>query len=202
MIDAYVKCDRCSTTYSQFHGWLQGRVASVDPNGNTLNIVIDNSINAYDCSVDRWSTNVATFEAKTKDDYAWRAEFLNGSQNMLEVDINDKGVWRSGTILEYKKQKFMDGREVLMANCALRVYRPNTNTITQQKDELGAYKGFSNRFDEWIPVYSPRICPWASHVGKTSKDNDVDLDDLEEEMDELFPVPEGMQKAYAVPRAF
>jgi len=51
-------------------------------------------------------------------------------------------------------------------------------------------------------VYSPRITIFGSHVGKTSKDTDVDLDDLEEEMDELFPVPEGMEKAYAVPRAF
>jgi len=95
----------------------------------------------------------------------------------------------------------MDGREVLMANCAMRVYRTATNTMGTQKDDLGSYKGFSNKFDEWVPVYSPRICPWASHVGKT-KDADVDLDDLEEEMDELFPAPEGMEKAYAVPRAF
>lgn len=129
-IDVYVKCDRSSSTYQQFYGWLQGRVAAIDPNGNTLNVVIDNSSNAYDCNVDRWSTNVAPFETKTKEDYIWRAENLQGEKAMLEVDVNDKGVWRSGTILGYQKRKFMDGREIIEANCALRVYRPNQNTMT------------------------------------------------------------------------
>lgn len=53
-----------------------------------------------------------------------------------------------------------------------------------------------------IPVYSPRIAPWATQVGKTNRDAEINLDDLEEEMDALFPVPEGMKRVYAVPRAF
>jgi hypothetical protein len=167
-----------------------------------LNVIIDSSVNAYDCSVDRWSTNVATFETKTKGDYKWRAEILDGSQKNQEVDVNDKGIWRAATILEYKKQKFLDGREVLMALCALRVYIDKPTTMSTPKDEMGHYKGFSNKFDEWIPVYSPRIVPVGTHVGKSKDTTDVDLDDLEEEMDELYPVPEGMEKAYAVPRAF
>lgn len=121
---------------------------------------------------------------------------------MYEVDINDKGIWRSGTILEYKLEKQLDGREVLMAYCAMRVYRETTGALTQQKDDIGTFKGFSARFDEWIAVYGPRISIWGSHVGKTSKDIDDNLDDLEEEMDELFTVPEGMKRVYAVPRAF
>lgn len=153
-------------------------------------MVIENSTSNYNCSVERWSTNVAPFETKTKDDYAWRNEYLNNNHKMIEVDINDKGVWRQGTILSFFEEE-KNSRKILMAKCGLRIYRENTGTAMIQKDEFGTFKGFSSRFDEDIPVFCPRIVPFNTVVNK-SKDNDADLEDLEEEMDSLFPVPEGM----------
>jgi len=70
--------------------------------------------------------------------------------------------------------------------------------VTNKKDERGSYKGFSSMFDEWIPVYSPRIMPWASRVGKP----EIEVLDLEDDMDSVVGVPVGMKRVYAVPRAF
>jgi hypothetical protein len=52
--------------------------------------------------MDRWSTEIAPFESKTKEDYEWRANTLVPGSTMIEVDIRDKGVNRAGTILEFK----------------------------------------------------------------------------------------------------
>ena len=65
-----------------------------------------------------------------------------------------------------------------------------------RKDERGAYEGWSVKFDEWIPVYSPRIVPFATKVGV------IEEDEIEEEMDELIECDPEFQRIYAVPRVF
>jgi len=52
------------------------------------------------------------------------------------------------------------------------------------------------KFDEWIPVYSPRIMPWASKVGV------IEEEEIEEEMDELIECDPEFSRVYAVPRIF
>ena len=59
------------------------------------------SSNAFDGSIDRWSTELMPFESKTKLDYEWRAKFLADAE-MLECDIHDKSVWCKGTVFEVK----------------------------------------------------------------------------------------------------
>lgn len=81
-----------------------------------------------------------------------------------------------------------------MAYCAFRVYRENPTSL--RKDERGAYEGWSNKFDEWIPVYSPRIMPFASRVGV------IEEEEIEEEMDELIECDPEFSRVYAVPRVF
>jgi hypothetical protein len=55
--------------------------------------------------------------------------------------------------LDIKEQTVAPDRVVKMAFVAYRVYVENG----AKSDERGAYDGWSNRFDEWISVYSPRI---------------------------------------------
>jgi hypothetical protein len=62
-----------------------------------------------------------------------------------------------------------------MAFVAYRVYVENG----AKSDDKGAYDGWSNRFDEWISIYSPRIQPIYS---KTQKGMSEDID-LDEELD-------------------
>jgi hypothetical protein len=40
-----------------------------------------------------------------------------------------------------------------MAFIAYRVYQENGS----KSDERGKYEGWSNRFDEWISIYSPKV---------------------------------------------
>jgi hypothetical protein len=71
MVDAYIKADELKTNHSPLYGWLQARVVSVD--GEKLYLEFEKSSNMYDASFDRWSTEIAPFESKTKEDYEWRA---------------------------------------------------------------------------------------------------------------------------------
>lgn len=73
----------------------------------------------------------------------------------------------------------------------MRVYRDIPNSV--RKDERGTYEGWSVKFDEWVPVFSPRIMPWATKVGVYEEEEITDdLDDLvkaDDEFKEIFVVP-------------
>jgi hypothetical protein len=58
------------------------------------------------------------------------------------------------------------------------------------------YEGWSNRFDEWISIYSPRIVPYLTKSLKQFGD-DLDLDD---HFDNLMVPEEGSARVFAVPR--
>ena len=50
------------------------------------------------------------------------------------------------------------GRQVLMAYIGFRVYTDKIPPGKQEKkDALGTFVGWSEKFDEWIPMFSPRI---------------------------------------------
>ena len=152
-----------------------------------------NSSNAYDKFLDIWSTDLAQFESKTRQDYAWREGKLVGAVN-YEVDIHDKGTWCAGTIFEVKEKTVSPGRVILLGYCAFRVYREKTNSV--KRDERGVFEGWSSKFDEWIPLFCPRIAPWQSKVGQVGED-DIDLED---DIDEKLEPEPGMDRVYAVPR--
>ena len=79
-----------------------------------------------------------------------------------------------------------------MAFVAYRIYVENG----AKSDERGAYDGWSNRFDEWISLYSPRLQPFYSKTQKGMSD-DIDLD---EELDSQIKPEEGQDTVFAVPR--
>jgi hypothetical protein len=141
--------------------------------------------------MDRWSTDLVQFETKTKADYEWRRNNVVNAK-MLECDVHDKATWNKATIFEIKKQTVGPGRVIDVAYCALRVYRDIPNSI--RKDERGTYEGWSVKFDEWVPVFSPRLMPWATKVGVFEEE--VITDDL----DDLVNADEEFKVIYAVPR--
>lgn len=94
--------------------------------------------------------------------------------------------------MDIKENVVASFRVVKLALIGLRIYVENG----QKSDERGNYDGWSNRFDEWIPIYSPRIMPFFT---KTQKDTSDDLD-LDEDYDELIQPEEGFTKVFAVPR--
>ena len=52
---------------------------------------------------------------------------------------------------------------IVLAKVAYRVYR-NSGRMLKSDNEL-VFDGYSSKFDEWIPIFSPRIQP---HLSKSN----------------------------------
>ena len=57
-----------------------------------------------------------------------------------------------------------------MAHVAFRVYR-DPKPQRAEWDSKGSYDGWHSCHDEWIPVFSPRIMPYMSRVGKPATED-------------------------------
>jgi hypothetical protein len=107
-----------------------------------------------DRSLDRWSVEIAPFESKTKEIYEWKKTLRVDDQ----VDVQDDTFkWLKATIIKLEEEE-EDGRVIPMARVGLRIYLPTG----QRSDERGNYDGWSDRFDETISIYSPRICKFMT----------------------------------------
>lgn len=99
--------------------------------------------------MDRWSIEIAQFETKTKEIFEWKKTVAVGTL----IDCNDKTTWNKAHIMELKEQEVAPGRVIKLGYIAYRVYQENGSKV----DEKGKFEGWSNRFDEWLSIYSPRI---------------------------------------------
>lgn len=149
------------------------------------------SSNIYDGQMDRWSTHLQQFEVKTKEDYEWRRRVLVNAE-MVECDVHDKTSWCKSTIFHVKKQTISPGRVIDLAYCAARVYRDHKDT--KQRDARGSYEGYSEKFDEWVQVFCPRIAPWATKVGMQEEE------EITDDIDDLMPNDGEFKEIFAVPR--
>ena len=80
-----------------------------------------------------------------------------------------------------------------MAKVGLRVYVASGS----RTDERGAYDGFGSRFDEDIPLYSPKITHYRTMSLKEKADVDGELDESLDEFAEPYP---GCSRPWTVPR--
>ena len=69
------------------------------------------------------------------------------------VDGHDKSTWNKSTILDIKEHTVAPDRVIKMAYTAFRIYVEKSI----KSDDVGPYEGWSNKFDEWVCIYSPRI---------------------------------------------
>jgi len=79
-----------------------------------------------------------------------------------------------------------------MCMVGMRVYVPNGS----KEDDRGKYDGWSDKFDEKIPLYSPRI---QKYMTLSSKSN-LDDEELDETLDDVIKPQEGHSRVWAVPR--
>ena len=111
------------------------------------------------------------------------------------IDCHDKFKWEEATIFNVFEDTTC-GRPVLYGNIGFRIYRDEGKKI--RFDENGRkYDGWSSKYDEDIPVFSPRIKPHLSRVNKGLLDDD---DDIDEELDDLMQPEPGHERVYGVPR--
>lgn len=78
-------------------------------------------------------------------------------------DCHDTFKWEESTIFNIFEDN-SDGRTVLMANVGFRVYRTEGNKL--RTDERGVFDGWSAKYDENIPVYSPRVQAHLTRVNQ------------------------------------
>ena len=88
----------------------------------------------------------------------WKHELKIGD----EVDGFDKAkVWYPSTILNLKQHTQSNGRLWTLVRVGFRVFTPSGQ---KTDDEGKKYIGWSRRFDEWIPLWSPRIAKLHSYT--------------------------------------
>ena len=85
---------------------------------------------------------------------------------MTEVDAFDGDHWYKSTILSTQEIE-IDGAITTLCHVAYRVYREPTANRNEW-DSRGSFDGKREEYDEWLPIYSPRIAPYNSMVGQTA----------------------------------
>lgn len=118
---------------------------------DTLYLTFTMEPSSSDRMIDRWSVELAKFESKTKD--IW--EFKKTITVDMQLDAQDDTFkWMKSTIIAlYEKEE--KGKIIPMAKVGLRIYHESG----QRSDERGRFDGWSDKFDEEMPVYSPKIVP-------------------------------------------
>ena len=74
------------------------------------------------------------------------------------MDAHDKNIWNKSTVLEIKEETINTERTIKVVYVAFRYYCEKGS----RNDEKGRYEGYSNKYDEWISLYSPRIVPFGT----------------------------------------
>jgi hypothetical protein len=172
-------------------GWMQAKIMTVHEDMLWLQFI--NASDFYDTHVDRYAVEIAPFESKTKDDYAWRDTI----ETWTQLDAHDKFSWGKATIMDVKEAKIGEDRTFKVANVGYRIYKEDTSAYAR-RDEHGTYEGYNSKNDEWIPVCCPRLAPWAS---KVRKGWEMDEEEVEEDNDDSVELP-GFDKVYAIPRVW
>ena len=112
--------------------------------------------------ISRYSTNIAEFESMTKADYEWRAS-IEGMKGMI-LDVHDNFQWEAATIMDVKLDQSDENRPYWKFYVAFRVYKEHPTVKTKKDKDGKLYEGWSEKYDEWIPVYTPRVQQQATHI--------------------------------------
>ena len=167
-------------------GWSQAKIGRVDE--DTLHLEWLMEPREHDRALDRWSVEIAPFETKTKEIWEWKRTIKLDDQ----VDVQDDTFkWLKATVIAMGDQ-VEEARTVPTVLVGLRIYLPTG----QRRDDRGNFDGWSDRFDEKIPLYSPRMCRFMTQSVKSSADDD----DLDESLDDVIKPEEGRSRVWAVPR--
>ena len=101
------------------------------------------------------------------------------------VDAFDKTIWNKSTILDIQELTLPDERTTKSVYIAYRIYVEKGT----RNDEKGNFEGYSNKYDEWVNLYSPRIQQFFTKTARTSYYDDYN--DIDDDFDTQFPCEEG-----------
>lgn len=171
---------------SRGSGWTQAKITKID--ADSLHLEYPMEPREADRALDRWSVELAQFETKTQESWAWKSTLKVDDQ----IDaLDDCGKWLKATIVSIEEVDDK-GRQLPMATVGMRIYA----AAGARQDARGCYDGWGDRFDEKIPIFSPRLSPYLTRSVRSGREEE----EIEESLDDVMKPEEGFSRAWAVPR--
>eukprot|EP00347_Sterkiella_histriomuscorum_P016842 403351644 len=97
----------------------------------------------------RWSTKIEKANTKNEEILKWKSSLAPG----MKILAYDDSQFTESTILDI--QTAQQATDYIELSMGYRVY----NRGGDKEDEIGKFYGWSSKFDQWIPLYSPNIQP-------------------------------------------
>ena len=144
-----------------------------------MEVEFDNESKDFDTKIHRFSTDIAEL-GKRSSGYNWRSGLRIGDQVTV---VNKSRQWYVSTIIDLKESVQPDGRSFINAQIGYRIYTSRGQNLDQ---DGRSYIGSDN--DEWIPLWSPRICRRSiyvqnhNHVDKARVLENTFIDDTSDPM--------------------
>ena len=135
--------------------WNKAVVVQVIGDGSyfEVNFENDNNLVARDLTI--YSPEIAPYGTMSEDD-EWRCVLQAGD---LIDGFDSTKFWYSSTIVA-KETRHEDDKDVPYLKVGFRVYEEEGNKEDQENGLK--YYGWSDKFDEWIPAFNPRIQKYQS----------------------------------------
>ena len=133
--------------------WARATIIATDAKDDTVTLAYEGEGSNFNRFFKRQSMELAPLRTYTKGN-EWRRALKEGSL----IDAFDlEGQWYNSTVLERRIINNSNGTHSIEVNVGFRVYDPTGNKY----DEIGVYRGWSSRYDEWINVQSPRVTQYC-----------------------------------------
>lgn len=138
--------------------WARATIIAADSEDDTLTLAYDGEGSSFNRFFKRFSPEIAPLATYTQGN-EWRKQLKSDDL----IDAYDlEGQWHNSTVLEKRFLSNSNGTQTIEINVGFRVYEHNGSKF----DENGCYRGWSNRYDEWISVQSPRIAQYSQMARK------------------------------------
>lgn len=115
-----------------------------------LKVQFENDLNRVTRDLTRYSLDIARYDTLSKGD-EWRLELKTG--DLIDAFDSTKA-WYAATIMGVSQMEENE-RIIPQVKVGFRMYHPEGNKEDENTKEK--FFGWSERFDEWMSVYSPRI---------------------------------------------
>jgi hypothetical protein len=153
----YIDALRADPFASQSKKWFKAQVIEED-DSHRVKLSYEGLSSGFDTWVSRSSSDIAPVDSKAKAEDKWRNEIEVG----MEVDCQDpQGKYFPATITNRRKKcNYPNDCKVRHTGEEFRViYRVYRDNGSRTDKEGKKYEGWSESFDEWLPVNTSRMHP-------------------------------------------
>lgn len=134
--------------------WARGIVKDIDQDDN-LKIQFEEEGIEYDRVLQRTSNEIGPYRKHSSGDM-WRENLKPGD---LVDCFDSSNFWYNSTVLDRRVVINTNETQTVEVYIGFRVY----SMCGEKNDEKGQYRGWSNKYDDWISIRSPRIAPFGLH---------------------------------------